>query len=572
MEEQKKDIEIDKKEIEGDAASVSEKSDMEKSDAEQSHAEQPVAENIAEQSAAEQVADIKMSESSDARPGKRTGLIVVLCVLAALLVAIGTGCYVLVQRYEEQAEYYKTRFLPGTTVNGIPCEEMTAEQVAEILESEVLEGSLTVIGRDEVILGSLSAQEINRRHVGTLEAVEGLLERQDEMRWWYAREGKESYSYLLEGFAAEYDREAVRAIVLGWESFQKDAMTQPENAYLSEYLESSMAYEIVPETRGTAFDPEAAAELVLAAVDSGERSISLEEAGCYFEAEITAENEELQERAEELNRIVGAKITYDWNGNEIVLDGSTVHQWIITADEARAAEAAAAEESEASDKKDEEDTTYRTSNKYYAIDRTAAEEFVAEQSKKWDTYGKHRQFTTTLGETVKVLNGGYGWKVDKEDEVNAMLAQIEAGEVLAREPEWWVTARKKGADDIGDSYVEIDLTHQHLYLYWKGQLVLETDFVSGDMSNGNMTPPGLFRLTYRATNAVLRGANYETPVSYWMPFNGNVGMHDATWRTEFGGDIYLTNGSHGCINLPFDMAQAIFGYVSTGFPIICYYY
>ena len=49
-------------------------------------------------------------------------------------------------------------------------------------------------------------------------------------------------------------------------------------------------------------------------------------------------------------------------------------------------------------------------------------------------------------------------------------------------------------------------------------------------------------------------------------------MHDATWRNNFGGDIYLTNGSHGCINLPLDKAEAIYAYVSTGFPIICYYY
>ena len=100
---------------------------------------------------------------------------------------------------------------------------------------------------------------------------------------------------------------------------------------------------------------------------------------------------------------------------------------------------------------------------------------------------------------------------------------------------------------------------------------MESDFVSGDASNVNPTPHGVFGLTYKTTNAVLRGADYETPVFYWMPFHGNFGMHDATWRTEFGGDIYLTDGSHGCINLPLDKAEAIYGYVSTGFPIVCYY-
>ena len=119
--------------------------------------------------------------------------------------------------------------------------------------------------------------------------------------------------------------------------------------------------------------------------------------------------------------------------------------------------------------------------------------------------------------------------------------------------------------------MEIDLGKQHLYLYVEGELILESDFVSGNASRGWNTPAGVFGLTYKTTNAVLRGENYATPVSYWMPFNGNIGMHDATWRNSFGGEIYLTNGSHGCINLPYENAKVIYEYVYTGFPIVCYY-
>lgn len=98
--------------------------------------------------------------------------------------------------------------------------------------------------------------------------------------------------------------------------------------------------------------------------------------------------------------------------------------------------------------------------------------------------------------------------------------------------------------------------------------------MSGSMSSTPdcVTPPGVFGLSYKTTNAVLRGAGYQTPVNYWMPFYGNYGMHDATWRSEFGGSIYIADGSHGCINLPLDMAAQIYQYVSAGFPVICYYY
>ena len=154
-----------------------------------------------------------------------------------------------------------------------------------------------------------------------------------------------------------------------------------------------------------------------------------------------------------------------------------------------------------------------------------------------------------------------------------MTEAIQNGETVDKEPAYISKGAQKGSNDIGNSYVEIDLTNQRLYLFKDGDIVLETDFVSGNMSKADcVTPPGVFGLTYKTRNAILRGANYETPVNYWMPFNGNVGMHDATWRRDFGGTIYLTSGSHGCINLPLHMAASIYEYVSTGFPVVCYYY
>ena len=65
--------------------------------------------------------------------------------------------------------------------------------------------------------------------------------------------------------------------------------------------------------------------------------------------------------------------------------------------------------------------------------------------------------------------------------------------------------------------------------------------------------------------------SYEQPVTYWMPFNGNVGIHDAdTWRSEYGGEIYKTSGSHGCVNTPTANAEKIFNTVEIGTPVIVY--
>lgn len=144
-----------------------------------------------------------------------------------------------------------------------------------------------------------------------------------------------------------------------------------------------------------------------------------------------------------------------------------------------------------------------------------------------------------------------------------MLASVRNGERVEREPLYFARGYATGrpGEDIGSSYVEIDMGNQHLYLYIDGEIILESDFVSGNISRGFGTPAGVFGLTYKERNATLRGENYTTPVDYWMPFNGNIGMHDAGWRRSFGGDIYMRNGSHGCINLPKDKAEIIYGYM-----------
>ena len=71
-------------------------------------------------------------------------------------------------------------------------------------------------------------------------------------------------------------------------------------------------------------------------------------------------------------------------------------------------------------------------------------------------------------------------------------------------------------------------------------MVDESDFVSGCVNKGTTTPRGTYGITYKERDATLNGENYSSPVKYWMPFNGDIGMHDADWRNEgdFGGDIY----------------------------------
>ena len=103
-------------------------------------------------------------------------------------------------------------------------------------------------------------------------------------------------------------------------------------------------------------------------------------------------------------------------------------------------------------------------------------------------------------------------------------------------------------------------------MYEDGELILESPIVTGN--GGKHTRKGIYSLTYKTKNATLRGADYESFVYYWMPFEGGIGMHDATWRSNFGGNIYKTNGSHGCINMPLNNAKIVYENIDSLAPII----
>lgn len=121
--------------------------------------------------------------------------------------------------------------------------------------------------------------------------------------------------------------------------------------------------------------------------------------------------------------------------------------------------------------------------------------------------------------------------------------------------------------------IEINISAQKVNLIENGKSIFETPCVTG---GGNFaTPTGIYRLDYKCMNVTLKGDNgdgtkYASPVTYWMPFTGGIGLHDASWRGTFGGNIYTYSGSHGCVNLPYYAAQTIYGKVDSGTPIIVY--
>lgn len=477
-----------------------------------------------------------LEEKTDIKKKKRhkkvriAAAVLLMALIGAIVFLYGRGVY-----------YYKSNFFPQLEVNGVNCGNLTLQEAADRVQRWYEENySLRLLDREGQELAVVLPSDI-QMVFPVEEELSRILEGQNVYKWFlfvFSEEKDKREIVIL----PQYDMAKLEELLEQSGLFDDSCGEAPQDAYISEYQEEEKQFVIVPELEGTLLEREITVACAAEALTGMQDSLDLYETGCFKMAEITADNEQLKRRLEELNKVAGACITYDWNGTQEILDGELIHQWMVL---------------------DGEEIT---------LDEEQVAAYVAQMAKEHDTYGKKRKFVTTSGLTLTLPSGAYGWKTDRNAETEALIGLILEGAVTEREPIYTSQGWAKGTDDIGDSYVEINLTDQHLYLYIDGELILETDFVSGDVANGNSTPAGVFGLTYKTRNAVLRGPDYETPVNYWMPFNGNIGMHDATWRRSFGGDIYLTNGSHGCINLPLKMAKTIYEYMSAGFPVICYYY
>lgn len=194
------------------------------------------------------------------------------------------------------------------------------------------------------------------------------------------------------------------------------------------------------------------------------------------------------------------------------------------------------------------------------------EDFVSELHSRFDTTTDTYTFTTPDGETSKTVPyKTFGLTLKDSDEVEAINESLDSKiSVTMRIPSM------SGYEDIGDDKILISIDDQHAWVYFDGELWNESDVVTG-RQNVHDTPTGVFYITECINGKYLRGADYKTWVNKWMRLtNSGIGLHDATWRSSFGGNIYTYNGSHGCINLPKKFAYDLYEQAYVGLPVIIY--
>lgn len=428
---------------------------------------------------------------------------------------------------------YRNVFFPRTIVNGVNVSGLHPSEALEAMNTATGEYVLTLT-EDGENTESISGGSIDLRMTDD-SALQAILNSQNMLTW--GLEGFRDKNYSLN---IDFDEEKLRETVDSFSCMDQSKWISPKSAYIT--YEKGTGYQIIPETTGNEILVDALFEVVSKAVCNLDKNLSLADADIYKLPEISSEDPSLQEQLTLLQSYSDMTVTYQFGSQTEVLDSDTISEWISVSGSGRR-----------------------------RIDREAVAEYVKGLAKRHNTSYAPKTLDTSYGETVTIKNGYYGWLIDKEAEVDALMAILREGKSVTREPIYSMEAASHDGPDYGDTYVEINLTAQHLFYYKNGELVIESDFVSGNPSRGNETPGGAFSITYTERNATLKGQNYRTPVSYWMPFNGNIGMHDSSWRSTYGGSIYKTNGSHGCINLPPAAAKTIFENIEKGIPVLCYH-
>lgn len=443
--------------------------------------------------------------------------------------------------------YYNDKFLNGTMVNGSDVGGMTLQKANDQLSKKVNGQSLKLIfndGQSEVLQSAQLGVSYNKDN-----SLNQLMKNQNKWAWFigFFKNEKNTLTDLI-----QISDENLTNGIASMEHAKEENQIAPTDAYI-QYKDES--FSIIEETLGSKFNIEELVKNIKVALSEGKQQLDVTKANGYVKPQVYKDDQDLNNQLKAANEYCLSAITYTTpKGKEIVLDGSTLITWLSKQD----------------------DGSYTKDESVFKEKLTA---FVKELASQYNSIGATRTFTGKDGQSHTVSGGTYGFRVSTDSEVSALLKMInENKSENNRIPEHTGQLPSGENGGLGTTYLEINITKQHLWFVKDGSVVLESDFVSGKESDPTrLTPSGTYYIYNKERNRVLRGTKqpngkyeYESPVSYWMPFNKGIGLHDASWRSTFGRDIYINSGSHGCINLPTGFAGSLYSQIYVNLPVVVY--
>ena len=441
---------------------------------------------------------------------------------------------ILLTIYFGMAAYFTKHFYFGSEINGVNVSGKTVEELNTQLTSQIKSYKLNLKERGSKS-EQISGSDIKLKY-NSDDEFKKLKNKQGAYKWVISFLDTKDTKMIA---AVSYDKELLEQRIDKLSCLDSKNVIEPKNP---SFKYSDKGYTIENEVYGNKVNKTLLYDNVVKAISKGETTLDLEAMNCYVNPKYTVKSAKTTPIRNLLNKYVSSKITYTFGDKKETIDGSKINNWLTVND-----------------------------NFEVAFDEDKIKNYMHELANTYDTIGKTRSFVTTSGRTVNVGGGDYGWDIDTSKEMQNLITYIKEGRTVKKEPTYVQTAASHGASDIGNTYVEVDMSDQHLWFYKNGSLVVQGDVVTGNVSQGHPTPEGIYSLKYKERNATLKGEGYSSPVNFWMPFNGGIGIHDASWRSEFGGSIYMTSGSHGCVNSPYYLARTIYQNIDKGTPIVCYY-
>lgn len=466
-----------------------------------------------------------MTRSSHRKKSMRIGL---LSVLGVILVLIGFYTY--------RSTYYTNRFLPKTEVNSINVSNLTIDQANDKLK-EAYSNKTISIKENGTVWKEIAKSDLGYKKDFSTDLA-SILKNQNAWTWgmnYVAAAEKQE----IDPLSAEREQldQTIETLSTELTELNKDR-TPTTDATIEK---SGDSFKIKPEVKGNTVDVEAVTKELTTVVNDGKDTIDLTE--FQKEPTVTSTDKKLTEQLTTMNNIAKVKGTYSINGETVTIPSSLIVEWL----------------------------TYEDGKP--ALDSEKVRQYVSELGEKYNTSTNDTKFKSTKRGEVTVPAGTFSWTIQTDSEVTALTEAILAGQDFTRSP---IVQGSTTADHplIEDTYIEVDLENQHMWFYKDGKVALETDIVSGKPSTP--TPPGVFYVWNKEENAVLRGTNddgtpYESPVNYWMPVDWTgIGIHDSDWQPEYGGDLWRTRGSHGCVNTPPGVMKELFGMVEKGTPVLIF--
>lgn len=464
---------------------------------------------------------------------KKIILIISLIIVSAIaaLAAI-TAAY-------SKTDDYRSNVLPqNTAVNGIDCSGLTYDQAAVKLTDTwnerhmIITGSLnetlaeyTDFGCKYDIIKDIS--KIKHRYL-VFAAVNHYLHTPISSK----------VTMKISDYGQDFKQQVVSSEFLN----NPDA-TESKDAYVDLSDEN---FPIVPEVLGTMVDKEKFFDAVLHHIQGGDMQLLYNERDYHLTPKVSADDESLKKYQEFCRKYLKQKITYEMGDETFTIPVEQL-------------------------------STLFADDLSGEADDEATRLYAQQLADTYDNVGAERSFTTLAGKEITVKGGTYGWEIDTEKEARQLAADVSSHKDVSRKPVYSFESYGTYTRTMGDTYIDVDLTKQCIKFFRDGEEKFSCSVVTGDKNDGRSTPQGTYYVLNKLRNVTMRGTNndgsrYEVPALYWMGVTWNgIGIHDSNWRTKFGGNIWISNGSHGCINMPKWRIPELYKMVEVNMPVVMHY-